>query len=520
MKNLFSARRRTLAIQWNHQSFDYLLGDYDDKGVRIDAAGTIPWSNVGDEPDIAAALSETGISSHLAAGRPNVVVAAARQHVDVFRWELPPAADQELPELVAHQVAMESELGETVQADFVPLDNDTRIETGAGERKARRVFGVVADETTIDRMRTSCSRAGLKLQRIAYSPTSTASLLSHTTGQPTQHALLISLRDQDAHLSICEHGELRDTRSFVLSSDNEGQLSSQLAIEIKRSIAIDPELNHCYLYGNPDKQAGLAARISQDVGVEVSVVNPFESVHTKDCTIPDDLGRFAPLVGIFYDAWKSTPGIDLLNPRQPPQPTSLRRRIALYAAATSIVLSLAGYYAYDQRARSGEELAHLQGSLEGWQAKQDKLEDRHALVSAVRDWQESNVIWLDEMRALSDRFPAADRARVRKMSMATTPTGGNVELHLQVRDSATISQLEQHVRDTYHQVNSKRISENAETSDFPWQFQTTISIQTSAGDPLAVSQDTADVTHNVPNGGDRVPSVTPSPSQPSPGAVE
>ena len=207
MKNFFSSKPATLAIQWNDQSLDYVLGHFGDSGVQVEAAGTVPLTR-GDGPDdIAAACSAE--MEQLAAGQPDVILAALRQHVEVFQWDLPPATDQELPELVAHQVLMESDLDESVRADFLPLD------VGRQQGAPRRVFGVVANEATVARMRDRCSQAGLAVHRIDYRPTATANLFRHMVGAESEHALLVSLRDKDAHLSICHRGNLRETRSLA-----------------------------------------------------------------------------------------------------------------------------------------------------------------------------------------------------------------------------------------------------------------------------------------------------------------
>ena len=52
-----------------------------------------------------------------------------------------------------------------------------------------------------------------------------------------------------------------------------------------------------------------------------------------------------------------------------------------------------------------------------------------------------------------------------------------LDLKLQVRDPQTIAAMESGLRDPFHQVRSKRISEIADGGDLPWQFETLITLR-------------------------------------------
>ena len=95
----------------------------------------------------------------------------------------------------------------------------------------------------------------------------------------------------------------------------------------------------------------------------------------------------------------------------------------------------------------------------------------------VRQWQADDVTWLDELRDVSARFPRSSAASVRKMSLLSSGNGGVVDLKLQVSAPETITAMESGIRDRFHQVRSKRISETSGGGPLSWSFETLITLQ-------------------------------------------
>jgi len=86
------------------------------------------------------------------------------------------------------------------------------------------------------------------------------------------------------------------------------------------------------------------------------------------------------------------------------------------------------------------------------------------------------VVWLDELRDLSLRFPPARDAVVLRMSMTFSQSGGAIDLEGLVRDPKIVVNMEGQVRDEYRKVVSKRVQERKLERDYTWLFETSISV--------------------------------------------
>jgi len=102
---------------------------------------------------------------------------------------------------------------------------------------------------------------------------------------------------------------------------------------------------------------------------------------------------------------------------------------------------------------------------------------QRALVEAIGPWEKGEVVWLDELRDLSMRFPSSRDLIVQRMTMtADRSGGGGIEFSGTVRDPQVVTRLEQDVRDQYHEVRSKRLQERDQGKGYPWVFETSMSV--------------------------------------------
>jgi hypothetical protein len=104
----------------------------------------------------------------------------------------------------------------------------------------------------------------------------------------------------------------------------------------------------------------------------------------------------------------------------------------------------------------------------------------------VEDWLSDRVDWLNELDELSDRLPKGNQATVRRL---TASTGGNmalIDLSVQVAEQDDVSNLESRIRSVKYAVSSKRISQKADSAEYPWRFETRIEfpIETSQLDSV------------------------------------
>ncbi len=100
------------------------------------------------------------------------------------------------------------------------------------------------------------------------------------------------------------------------------------------------------------------------------------------------------------------------------------------------------------------------------------------MVDAVWQWQTDNVNWLDEFFDLAQRFPSGRDAMVRRLSVSPGRNAESViNLTVNVRDQAVIAQLGNQLRDANHDVRNSDVSEQTSSADYPWQFETRITVR-------------------------------------------
>ena len=133
---------------------------------------------------------------------------------------------------------------------------------------------------------------------------------------------------------------------------------------------------------------------------------------------------------------------------------------------------------WEANSQATDEIASLRKSLDNVNAKLDKVKQKQSVVDAVWRWETDNVNWLDELYDLTRRFPSGRDAIIRRLTISPGREGELVvDLYVQVRDPAVITQFGDQLRDTFHDVRSTGVSEQATATDYPWQFETRITLR-------------------------------------------
>ena len=142
------------------------------------------------------------------------------------------------------------------------------------------------------------------------------------------------------------------------------------------------------------------------------------------------------------------------------------------------LVGIGAYYLWDVSEQAAAEIAELRDALDNTTAKLEKVKQKQAVVDAVWRWQTDNVNWLDELYDLTRRFPNGRDAIIRRLTISPGRDGELVvDLYVQVRDPAVITQLGDQLRDAFHDVRSKGVSEQSSSTDYPWQFETRITLR-------------------------------------------
>ncbi len=468
-------RKPVLAVQWDRENLDFVLAEQQGGAVKMRTAGSAPLVNQdGDALPPGEVLRQE--LERLGVRKPDVLIGLSRSQVDVAPLELPPASDSELPELVLNQVLRDAgDIADEGVVDFVPLDT--------ASDQARHVFAFIVDRGTLDQVKQVCEQAKAKPVAVVYRPLACVTLLRRIVPQSQQTMILATVQGGEADLSIVRQGRLAYTRTARLGDMESVEAAAQkLTIEVQRSLAaasLTPgaEDQHMYVFGSLEGSERLVELLADNLGVPVSLLDPLRNDPITGA-VPENASRIAPLLGMVHEHFADGHPLDFLHPKQPPPPPNHWRRVGGYAAVAALLLICFGYYQWNARANADADLDKLRGSLKTLTKKLEKVQQKQRVVLAVQNWQGDGVNWLDELYDITSRFPQGSDALVRKLNVSPGRGGTSViDMAVQVRDPKVVTQMGDRIRDPHHDVRSKRVSERSSSKDYPWQFETQITLR-------------------------------------------
>jgi hypothetical protein len=212
-------------------------------------------------------------------------------------------------------------------------------------------------------------------------------------------------------------------------------------------------------------------------------------------------GRFAGLLGMLTDeAAERHAGFDFLNPRRRPEPVNRRRLTVAAVAAVAMVALAGGYLAWGQFSEVSARIERLEQRSHELDQLVKRGAEKQAAVAAIEEWSLGDVVWLDELRDLSLRFPQPRDAVLSRLTLSSRPTGGGaVELEGLVRDPSIVGRMESQLRDEYHEIRTRRVQESVQGTTYTWKFDSSLWVtRRSKDDYLAFLPFTADRTNVAP----------------------
>ena len=473
---------RILAIDWDRQEMRCLLASATGDRIRVlwASAAALEEPAEGTE-ETAADLLGKSLQTALGAqgpGRTATVVGVHRAGVEMLDFTLPPATDADLAPLVYNQALREAQtFDDEASLDFLPLNDDPR--------QPRQVVAAVLAGAQRKQILQACAAAGVRPSRIVLRPLAAASLFARTNAPLERLCLLVSLVADEADLTILVEGRVVFLRTVRLPAGaGEEATAQRLWAEIARTLVVAQQgalaggtVERAYLYGGPGEHQALLDQLPADLGLTVTTVDPFESADASGVELPAGAGRFASLLGMAVDESRGSHAIDFLHPRRPPRPPHKGRVTALAVAVLAVLLSVGGlYYGYLLRQQDALIAKRKDRLQEYEKALADQGPDER-LLDALDAWSAAEIVWLDELRDLSKRFPAGRDAIVLRMSLSPGRRGGgNVELSGLVRDSAIVARIDRNLTDEYRTVRSRRVGLQERGKDLSWLFESSIAI--------------------------------------------
>lgn len=481
-----------LAIEIAATEFRALLASAFESRIRIEKFITVPFGP--DEPDgahdgaetrpvnpeqaIAEALAEHGMA------RADAIAVVGRADVELRLLNIPRVPDAELPDVVRFQAVQElAGIGEKTPLDFLPLGD---AEPGG---TTQRILAAALRPGVIKRLEKIAAGAKSTLLRIVLRPTATASLVLRAKGDLSAGCcLLVDIRGRHVDFAALREGQVVFLRHMILPGDSadSDEARESLAAEIRRTRAVVANqeriaaVEPVVLVGNPPEGAKLQEFLAAETKSTVIAIDPLASLVIEDrggVLSPADRIACAAMLGALADeSADRSPGFDFLNPRRPPEPPSRRNTYVLAGLlAACVVLAVMGLN-WLQGARIQADIRRLQEEAKSLQPEVEKGDKIVADAGEVGQWLDGEVVWIDEIAWLSQRFPGAEDAMLTSLTVSSNAQRREILIGGFARDVDALSALDESLRDASHEVVGKTRNENRSERGYGIQFRSSVQI--------------------------------------------
>jgi len=291
----------------------------------------------------------------------------------------------------------------------------------------------------------------------------------------------------EAELVVLRDGHVVFTRAILLPADNsESEGRDPLLPEIARTImAVQNQadvgsVDQIFVSGDTNQHQALTDQITAELNVPAEVFDPFTGLIAEPSTDVERAGqpgRFIALLGTLIDeSTNVAPSIDFLHPRKRPAPPNRRRQIAAGVAAAATAVTALAFFAYQGYSELKDRYDALKAEEAVCSETAKKADAMLQSVAEIEAWSDSDVIWLDELRELSQTFPNRRDAVLQRLSMQRAPGGGVTVLTGLVRAPSIVEHMEDNLRNDFHKVKSDNLQEKTLDETSVWQFVTTVTV--------------------------------------------
>jgi Tfp pilus assembly protein PilN len=404
-----------LALDWDAGHVHLLAATAAKGGLKIDRA--LAWPE--EQPLSAATAAAFGqrLKDHLKeagiAPAP-LLVAIGRDRVILKEVRYPAVPPHEEPGVVRFQAVKEL----TDPADEVTIDYQAgNAPEPSGERKA---LAVAVRKDVLAAYRSLATAAGLKVVAAAPRAFGVIACLRRTANpapDPGTAFAVLSVGEKGGEFAVARGDFLAFARPLAgpaLASD------AALLGEIRRNLAVyagqapQHPVRALYVAEGESPAISVGDRLRDTLAIPVFRFDPLAG---EQPPAGSTAGSFAGIAGLLhlYGRAKSLP-INFIRPREPKPPADPNRRLLGWAAVAAGVLVLiggiAGYAVVSAKQKEVTRLAKEKADLDERLIALDQDERR---IAAVDQWQNSEIVWLDELYNLTARFPDVTKLRLTEL---------------------------------------------------------------------------------------------------------
>jgi Tfp pilus assembly PilM family ATPase len=407
---------RFLAIDWDHHQLHVVAAVVGGGSVRIQQAAVWPHPqtpNPAEAEALGRLLRDRLRQAGIAPAPVLACVGRDRVIVKDLRYPAVPAAEE--PGVVRFQAVKEL----TAPPDEVVIDY-TRV--GDGPNGERRAFAAIIRRELLSAYQTLCRSAGLKLEALTPRPFGLAACLKRQIGtsavtpapEPPDGAVaVLAVAEQWAEFCVVRGDHLLLARSLTPGPNLIGEIRRNLAVYAGQQ---QQPVCAVYLAGAGD-QAELRERLQDVLGLPVHSFDPFARVERPDLPT-SNRGGFAAAVGLLHArAERKDLLINFVRIKQPrPRQDPTKVRVLAGAAAAVLLLVGAVVGSFVMQASLDAQIAELTAQRMGLETQLARMEDDDKRMKALNEWADGEVVWLDELYDLADRFPRIDTLRLTQFS--------------------------------------------------------------------------------------------------------
>jgi Tfp pilus assembly PilM family ATPase len=350
-------------------------------------------------------------------GKSEAIAIVSRSMAEIRELTVPPAPDNELPEMIRFQARHEfASLNDQWKLDYATLTDDPA--------QPRKVLAAAISPELETKIRTICQHSGLKLKRIVLRPFATLDLLNpHLASDGL--SLIVDQNADSTDMSIVKANMLYSTRTVRAPKTlTPEQSSKQLITEVRRTVASHKgsssgdSINNIVVSGREAHHRHLKGDLEGKLGLKVTFLDPFDLVDVENRPGEDNAvnpARFASLLGALEtEVAGQPPRLDFANVRKTEEIKTDYSKFYFYgalAAAVALVGMFLGWMILRSQANQIETAqANLVQAIEINQGNGTipPVEQQLKEVELIDQWKMESVNWLTELSEFSAGYLLPD----------------------------------------------------------------------------------------------------------------
>ncbi|MFT5300830.1 MAG: Tfp pilus assembly PilM family ATPase [Mariniblastus sp.] len=382
-------------------------------GKRLQVQSMFAVDLTGDDSSAAESLksklTEHGLS------RCDAIIVVSRADVEMRELTIPPAPDNEVPDMVRFMARNEfASLNESWALDYLPL-------TG-GPNEPRNVLAIGISPELQQQQQAIATAAGLKVKHIVLRPFAIVDLIRSLLSDGGCR-LLVDPNGDQTDLSIVDGASILTTRTVrIPRTKTADERATALLAEVRRTLASsqktlgDRQVSQVLVIEDAESNKALEDNLQSQLKLETKFVDPLElaSLSSSGKT-PSDPHRYGGLLGSLNQENAASPHlIDFLNPRKPIVKQNDYSKAYLWggvALAASLFAVVACWWVLSSQASA---IAVLNTKLNDLKQKNAGENDRPSVdtvlgeIEKIDNWKSSDINWLEELSEVSARSLTPD----------------------------------------------------------------------------------------------------------------